>query len=165
VEDAANDKTPPIGYKKVPFSDPAAGGTPGTPRTIYLIVTPDGTAYYTLDGEVATGAPESSSTPSDLTGVTGGLAAELGVPVVEKYIDGICYYDLLLNNKQTATTQYQPLRNDYYKCTVTDIAALGDNTEELDKPTEMASVDTKMSVTVDVQAWNVVTDDYVLGAE
>jgi hypothetical protein len=170
VEDAGNETVPPIGYKEVAFDalDPGAGGTLGVAQTFYRITDANGVIYYVLDDEVALGddVTDEGTIEEDITvenGV-GGLADELNVTTVEKYLNGVCYYDLLLNTAKS-DTQFQPLRNDYYQCTISSIIALGDNTEALNDPEEPAAVDTKIKVNVNVLHWNVVTDDYVLGKD
>ncbi|MDR0976263.1 MAG: Mfa1 family fimbria major subunit [Prevotellaceae bacterium] len=161
--DEDNKTAPPIGYSK--SANTLDFDTNGD---FYLIVDPAGTAYYTLSKTVAVGAAGTAVGCGDPANnfEAGSLAEVLGASSVIKYTDSNCYYDLWLNtDKASDEPRYQPLRNHYYQCKITDIAALGDHTEALDTPEDVATSDTNIKVDINVLYWSFVTNNYVLGAE
>ncbi|MDR0939304.1 MAG: Mfa1 family fimbria major subunit [Mediterranea sp.] len=142
----ANDQqqlNPPLGYQ---LQDNRSGDV----GTFYLIMNSAGQAYYCLDGAILPGLSDAVKGASDNR--------------VYTYTNGYCYYDLWLNNDEKAPVRYQPLRNEYYACTITAIKALGNPTEELDDPDmTMLEPTTNIAVDMDIMPWTVVPHDYVLG--
>jgi hypothetical protein len=87
-----------------------------------------------------------------------------GGEVVE-YEDGYCYWNIFLNkNGVGAGAEWDVVRNDYYRCTITRIAGIGNWTEAIeddDKDTP-PNTDTNITTSINVVHWNMVTSEYVL---
>lgn len=91
------------------------------------------------------------------------------VTKILKYTGGYCYWHIYLN-KSDAANKYDVLRNNYLKCTIDKIAGIGRNTpdipwtdgdpdEENQTPDE---ADAKLTATINIEAWNMVSDNYTL---
>jgi hypothetical protein len=134
----------PEGYKEV--------DGPAAPQTFYMILGSNGQEYYTLN-------------QADING----LSLAVGASATDSYLtytDGYCYYSLWLNSSDAESnkvTRYQPLRNQYYACTITKVNAIGSDQEILQDPEmPMIEPETNIAVDVNVKSWDVVTNDYVL---
>lgn len=123
-------------------------GTKSSPATFWA-VTPTGkaTAFF------------------ETKSIADAYAADNGSVDVLEYEDGYCYWDMFLN-KKTGTNkaaQWDVLRNEYFKCTITRIAALGRPDPGVVPPGVTPDEDTKISVNIDVLFWNTpVEADYEL---
>ena len=76
------------------------------------------------------------------------------------YVDCICFYNVYLN-----PSEYDVLRNDYYKVIVENIARLGSPYPGSDDPTLELGGMADLEVTIKVQEWNMVEQKTTLGKE
>lgn len=76
---------------------------------------------------------------------------------VETFTDGYCYWDMFLNRNN-----WDVLRNNYYKSTITRIVALGRPVADLPDPNNPPASDTNIECNVDVLDWVLVEEDYEL---
>jgi hypothetical protein len=83
---------------------------------------------------------------------------------VQTYTNGYCYYDLFLNKNNGAKgLQWDVVRNEYFKCTITSIVAPGRPTPEITDPGTPPDGQTNLTVDIDVLFWNTpVLADYDL---
>jgi len=120
-----------------------------TPRTFYAF-TPDvvsGTAFF-FDLTVA-------------NAFAGARSAE-----VLTYTNGFCYWDIFLGkNNEPSENKWDVLRNDFYKCNITKIAALGRPYPEIPGEEEDNTPESETDISAEIQIlfWNTpILSDYVL---
>jgi len=121
----------------------------GTPGTTFYAVTPNvvaGTAFF-LSPTVAAD-----------------FATERGGTVVT-YSGGRCYWDIFLGKNNTPPNKWDVLRNDFYKCNITKINALGRSYEDIPSGEEddTPETDTNISAYIDILFWHTpVLSNYIL---
>lgn len=74
------------------------------------------------------------------------------------YWDGNCYYSLFLNPKGN----YNIIRNSFYRATITQITPPGRPTPGTENPETPIVTNTDLQVSIDIQPWAMVSDDYHL---
>jgi hypothetical protein len=83
-------------------------------------------------------------------------------PSKVEYPEGYCYWNIFLN-KASTTNQWDVLRNDFYRCTITRVAAIGNPTPDIEDPGTPPDTDTKITTNINVLFWNLpIEADYVL---
>jgi len=120
----------------------------GSPQTFYA-VTPNvvaGTSFF-LNQTVANA-----------------FAAERGGTVIT-YTNGKCYWDIFLGKDNTPPNKWDVLRNDFYKCNIKKISALGREYEHI-PPGEIddtPETETDITAEIDILFWHTpIISDYVL---
>lgn len=122
--------------------------TNSTPTTFYEVITAAGDkVYFNAQADAAA------------------YQADMANSTLETYTNGVCYWYLFLNKTGNNDTQWEVIRNDFYKCNITRIVAPGNPTDALSTDAALTTPedDTNLTVSVDVLNWNTpVSDDYVL---
>jgi hypothetical protein len=77
------------------------------------------------------------------------------------YVDCTCFYNVYLN----PDAAYNVYRNDYYQVTVNKIARLGNPYPGTDDPTLELGGMADLAVTINVQSWNKVSQNTILGGK
>ena len=93
------------------------------------------------------------------------FATSKGMPTTSEYVlfynNGLCYWDIFLD-KVSGANRWDVLRNDYYKCTINSIKALGRPGTDLPDPNVTPDTETKIDVTIEVLFWVLKAADYDL---
>jgi hypothetical protein len=80
------------------------------------------------------------------------------------YPDGYCYWNIFLN-KGTGNKGYEwdVVRNEFFRCTITRIAAIGNEVPDVVDPDTPPDTDTKITTNINILYWNTpVLAEYVL---